>query len=86
MKNGHPHLMATITGSEGDMKAIAWLIKNGYEPLAKVAKTGDGSVKAFQWLKANGHAELAMVAKKIEAVKDQIQRDNEDHHAINKHG
>jgi hypothetical protein len=37
-------------------------------------------------LKLNGHAELAMAAKKLEAVKDEIQRDNDDPHSINKHG
>jgi hypothetical protein len=86
MKNGFSHLMATITGAEGDKKAIAWLETNGYRPLAKVALVGDGDEDAFTWLKVNAHAELALVAKRIEAVKDQIERDNEDHHSINKYG
>lgn len=86
MKNGFPHLMATINGAEGNPSAIKWLQKHGYTPLAKVALVGDGDERAFQWLKTNGHPELALVAKKIESVKDRIERDNEDHHSINKNG
>ena len=85
MKNGHQHLMATITGAEGDKSAILWLQKNRLEPLAKMALVGDGNNAAFEWLKQNGHPELALVAKRIEFVKDEIERDNVDHHSINKY-
>lgn len=84
MQNGYPHLMATINGAEGNPNAIKWLEKHGYTPLSKVALVGDGNEQAFAWLKRNNHPELALVAKKIEAVKIQIERDNEDHHSINK--
>lgn len=86
MKNGFPHLMATINGAEGNPSAVKWLEKHGYTPLSKVALVGDGEEQAFAWLRANGHTELAVIAKKIESVKIQIERDNEDHHSINKNG
>jgi hypothetical protein len=82
LKNGFPHLAATVAGSEGKQDAIGWLLKHDFDLLAKTALTGDGDEAAFKWLVANKHRELAIIGKKIEMVKDQIERDNNDVHKI----
>ena len=82
--NGFQHLAATINGAEGNPNAVNWLKKYGFEPLACVARSGDGDEEALKWLIRHGHKELAMIGKKIELVKDEIERDNNDIHKISK--
>jgi hypothetical protein len=80
MQNGHPHLMAVITGIEGDLRALEWLERNNLNVLRQVALSGDGNDEAFQWLLDNGHRELAVVSRKMYAVKLEIDDDNHDPH------
>jgi hypothetical protein len=82
MDNGFQHLAATISGAEGQEAAIKWLNRYELDVLAKAALTGDGNQAAFKWLVSNGHKEMAMVGKKIQQVKDDIERDNNDVHKI----
>lgn len=82
LKNQCQHLAATISGAEGNPNAVAWLEKYKFDLLAKVAMVGHGDEKAMKWLIDNNHRELAIVAKQIEAVKDEIERDNNDVHKI----
>lgn len=84
LKNGFPHLQATIAGAEGNQNAINWLLKYKFDVLSYVARAGDGDGAAFTWLIQNGHREMAMIAKRIEFVKDEIERDNNDAHKISK--
>lgn len=82
MENGHQHLLATIVGAEGKKDAIDWLERYDFDLLARVARSADGDEKSFHWLQQNGHRELAMLSKRMEAVKDEIERDNNDMHKI----
>ena len=82
LKNHFQHLVATISGAEGDPNAVAWLEKYDFGVLAKVAMVCNDQGKAMQWLIDNNHREMAIVAKQIEAVKDEIERDNNDIHKI----
>ena len=68
MENGFPHLLALINGIEGNVQAIQWLESNGNK-------------SAKEWLLINDKL-LAMVALKMEYVKDEIERDNNDAHKI----
>lgn len=80
--NGFPHLMAMINGVEGNPNALLWLRKYNYPVLEKMALVGDGDEEALNWLLDNGHKEFAMIAKRIEAVKDEIEANNNDPHRI----
>lgn len=81
-ENNFRHLAATISGAEGNKGAIEWLFKSNFDILARVAAVGGGDEPAFNWLLTQGHREMAMIGKKIEAVKDEIERDNNDVHKI----
>lgn len=82
MENGFPHLLALINGAEGSEKALEWLRKYNFTILEKMALVGDGDESAYLWLMKNGHREFAMIAKRIEFVKDEIERNNNDPHRI----
>jgi hypothetical protein len=82
MEKNFPHLAATVSGAEGKEDAVKWLLQYGFDVLAKAALAGDGDEEAFKWLIRNNHREMAIVGKKIEKVKDQIERDNNDVHKI----
>lgn len=82
--NDYRHLAATISGAEGNKSAIEWLNKSNFDVLARVAAVGHGDEAAFHWLIQHGQRELALIGKKIEAVKDEIERDNNDVHKISK--
>jgi hypothetical protein len=80
MDNGHKHLLAVITGVEGDQRALAWLERSHLNIMRHMALAGDDHADSFQWLLDNGHRELAMVSKKMWVVKQQIHEDNHDPH------
>lgn len=81
MENGSPHLLALINGIEGNKQALQWLESNGYKALSIIALAADGNKSAKEWLLKNDKL-LAMVALKMEFVKDEIERDNNDVHKI----
>ncbi len=80
MEKGHVHLLALITGAEGDPRALDWLQKNSMNVLRHVALAGNDDQTSFRWLIEHGHRELAVVSKKIFLVKQQIDEDNHDPH------
>lgn len=82
MENGYAHLMAMVNAIEGNEVALEWLKQYKFTILQHMALAGDGDEKAFKWLVKHGHKDFAMIAKKIQMVKDQIQRDNDDVHRI----
>ncbi|MDQ3101914.1 MAG: hypothetical protein M3R08_11050, partial [Bacteroidota bacterium] len=57
MEKGHAHLLAVITGLEGDKRALDWLQRNNMNVLRHVALAGDDVEASFQWLIENGHRE-----------------------------
>ncbi len=81
MENGFPELLALINGIEGNVQAIQWLDSNGFKILSIMALAADGNKSAKEWLLKNNKL-LAMVALKMEFVKDEIERDNNDAHKI----
>ena len=83
MKNNFPHLAALINGMEGNKQALQWLEDNGFAKLKMMAIAGDGNAKATKILMQNDKL-LAMLALKMGAVKDSIERDNNDVHKISK--
>lgn len=85
LQNGFEHLMATIAAAEGDAKAMHWLETYQWEVLAHVARVADGYEPSEEWLKLRGHGEMLLVAREMRAVKDEIERDNNDVHKINKY-
>jgi len=84
MENGFPHFLALINGIEGNAQAVQWLESNGYKSLGIMAVAADGDKSAKEWLLKNDKL-LAMVALKMEFVKDEIERDNNDAHKISPH-
>lgn len=81
MENGSSHLLALINGIEGNVQAVQWLESNGFKALSIMALAADGNKSAKEWLLKNDKL-LAMVALKMEFVKDEIERDNNDVHRI----
>jgi hypothetical protein len=84
MEHGFQHLMATIAAVERNQSALNWLKNYNFDVLAHAALAADGNEDGFNWLIKNGHREMAIVAKRIQIVKDQIERDNNDIHKISK--
>jgi hypothetical protein len=82
MKNGFPHLMATINGAEGNNAALTWLKKFDFDILFHVARSGDGVEESYNWLKNNNQPEFALISLKIRYVKDEIEQKNNDIHSI----
>lgn len=83
MKNKFPHLVALINGMEGNKQALQWLEDNKFSKLKLMALAGDGSEQATKVLMQNDKL-LAMLALKMGAVKDDIERDNNDVHKFSK--
>jgi len=81
MENGYPYLLALINGIEGNNEALQWLESNGYKTLSIMALAANGNKSAKEWLLKNDKL-LAMVTLKMEFVKDEIERDNNDVHRI----
>lgn len=84
MANGHPHLMALVSGAEGNREAIAWLDKFGFNFLKDVALGADNDDEAIKRLIKANQPEWAGISLKIRAVKNQIEMDNNDMHRISR--
>jgi hypothetical protein len=83
LKNNFPHLVALINGMEGNKEALKWLENNGFSKLKLMALAGDGNDQATKLLMQNDKV-MAMLALKMGAVKDEIERDNNDVHKFSK--
>jgi hypothetical protein len=84
MENGYPHLLALINGIEGNLQALQWLEANDYKMLSIIAHAADGKAEPKNWLIENDKV-LAMLALKMEYIKDEIERENNDAHKISPH-
>lgn len=84
MTNGHPHLMALVSGSEGNAQAVEWLEKFGFTYLKDVALGADNDDDAVRRLLLANQREWAGIALKIRAVKNQIEAENNDMHRISR--
>jgi len=80
--NNFAHLLATIEGIEGKELALKWLKGNGFILLYHFARSADSWQDSQKWLHRKDKLFYA-VSLKIEFVKDQIDRANNDHHTIN---
>lgn len=74
--------MALINGAEGNVNALLWLRKHEFDILEKMARCGDNSDDAMLWLMNNGHEVFANIAVRIQNVKNDIERNNNDVHRI----
>ncbi len=81
IKNKFPHLAALINGIEGNRQALHWLNEHGFKNLRNMAIAADNDTKVMQELMQTDKL-LAMLAMKMGAVKDEIERDNNDAHKI----
>mgnify|MGYP004169864977 FL=1 len=84
MSNQHPHLMAMVSGAEGNSQAVRWLQKFGFNYLKDVALGADNDDEAIKRLIKAQQREWAGIALKIRSVKNQIERDNNDIHKISR--
>jgi hypothetical protein len=81
IKNDFPHLAALINGIEGNAQALRWLDEYGFKDLKKMALAADNDTIVMKELMAQDKLK-AMLAMKMGAVKDEIERDNNDAHKI----
>ena len=84
LKNGYPELMAMISAAEGDEKAQKWLQQFGYDVLYHIAMAVEHEQGSWFWLRKNTSPELIILAKSIQVVKDRIEENHNDVHAIHK--
>ncbi len=82
IKNNFQHLTALVNGIEGNKQALRWLEEYDFNLLKKMAIAADNDTRAMEDLMRSDKL-LAMLAMKMEAVKDEIERDNNDAHKIN---
>jgi hypothetical protein len=80
--NQYAHLLATIEGIEGKERALVWLKRNGFELLFHFARSSDSWEDSQKWLQKKDKLFYA-ISLKIEFVKDEIDRLNDDPHRIN---
>ncbi|MBO75548.1 MAG: hypothetical protein CMD33_09775 [Flavobacteriales bacterium] len=84
MANQHSHLMALVSGTEGNAQAIQWLDKFGFNYLKDVALGADNNDEAVTRLMKAGQREWAGIALKIRSVKNHIESENNDMHKISR--
>ena len=84
INNKFPHLMALINASEGNVQAQKWLKQHNYELLLWISLAADNSEEALKKLEQLPQKEWSIIALKIRAVKNKIERDNNDIHKISK--
>jgi uncharacterized protein YllA (UPF0747 family) len=84
MKNGYPHLLAMIAAAEGDEKAQKWLKQYDYMVLYHIAMAVEHEKESWFWLRQNSSPELIILTKSIQMIKDQIEENHNDVHAIHK--
>jgi hypothetical protein len=84
IKNGYPHLLAMIAAAEGDEKAQKWLKQYDYMVLYHIAMAVEHEKESWFWLRQNSSPELIILTKSIQMIKDQIEENHNDVHAIHK--
>ena len=84
LKNGYAHLLAMIHLAEGKHQAGKWLLQNNYETLYHIGRAVDHENESWLWLRKFSTQDIFMLAKSIQFIKDQIEENHNDMHAINK--
>ncbi len=84
LENGYPELMAMISAAEGNPKAQKWLQQFEYDVLYHIAMAVDHEQSSWLWLRKNTSPELIILAKSIQVIKDRIEDNHNDVHAIHK--
>jgi hypothetical protein len=80
--NNCAHLLATIEAIEGKEIALKWLKINGFDLLFHLARSADSWEDSQKWLQKRDKL-LYAISLKIEFIKDEIDRLNDDPHRIN---
>ena len=80
--NNCAHLLATIEAIEGKDKALVWLKRNGFELLFHFARSADSWKESQEWIQKKDKLFYA-ISLRIEYIKDEIDRVNDDPHTIN---
>ncbi len=81
-ENDYAHLLATIEAIEGKDSALIWLKKNRFDLLLHFARSADSWEDSQIWLQKKDKL-LYAISLKIEYIKDEIDRINDDPHRIN---
>ncbi len=84
LTNGYQHLMAMIAAAEGNEKAQRWLKQYDYWTLYHIAMAVEHEKESWFWLRKNASPELIILTKSIQVIKDQIEENHNDVHAIHK--
>jgi uncharacterized protein YllA (UPF0747 family) len=84
LANGYPHLMAMIAAAEGNEKAQRWLKQYDYWTLYNIAMAVEHEKESWFWLRKNASPEIIILTKSIQVIKDQIEENHNDVHAIHK--
>ena len=84
LQNGYPELIAMIAAAEGDEKAQKWLQQFGYEVLYHIAMAVEHEQESWFWLRKHTNPELIILTKSIQVIKDRIEENHNDVHAIHK--
>lgn len=84
LQNGFAEIMAMISAAEGDQKAQKWLLQFGYDVLYHIAMAVEHEQESWFWLRKHTSPELIILAKSIQVIKDRIEENHNDVHAIHK--
>lgn len=82
MEHKFPHLMALIRGIEGEEGARKWLLQHNFKLLFLMALAADNDEIAMKKLRDLPEKEWALIAERMQIVKNNIERDNNDIHQI----
>ena len=84
MEHKFQHLMALISAIEGEERARKWLHQHNFKLLLLMALAADNDAFAMKKLRELPEKEWALIAERIQIVKNNIERDNNDIHQISK--
>ena len=84
IQNGYPELMAMISAAEGNEKAQKWLQQYESVVLYHIAMAVEHEQPSWLWLRKHTNPELIILAKSIQVIKDRIEENHNDVHAIHK--
>ncbi|MDB0025261.1 hypothetical protein N9D95_01810, partial [Flavobacteriales bacterium] len=83
-QEGFPELMALCCGTEGDARAVQWLLNHGHLTLANMARAADNDDDAMRILMEEPDRIWATLALKMRSIKNGIEERHNDWHSFNK--
>ena len=83
-QEGFPELMALCCGTEGDARAVQWLLNHGHITLANMARAADNDDDAMRILMEEPDRIWATLALKMRFIKNGIEERHNDWHSFNK--